>query len=174
MIGRSTINELEPGESKTVEIIWDTSDQSLGDKEIWVVIAGQEGEEAVEDNRAASSVAIVEAVAPDNVAPVSNNDSVTVGMDTRDNVINVLANDSDADGDALTISILTQPANGTASVVNNQLVYTPNDGFLGSDTLTYQASDGRGGFATGTVTINVTANSITEGGIHVYLPFVTR
>ena len=53
-------------------------------------------------------------------------------------VINVLANDSDPDGDALTISSVGAAAHGT--VVNNgdgTLTYTPAAGFIGVDTFTY-------------------------------------
>jgi hypothetical protein len=67
--------------------------------------------------------------------------------------IDVLANDSDPDGDTLTITALTQPANG--SVVNNgsDVTYTPRNNFRGNDTFTYTISDGNGGTDTATVTV---------------------
>jgi len=84
----------------------------------------------------------------------------------------LLANDTDADvGDVLTITSLgdTLPGHGTATFNNGMLIYTPHSNFTGVDAFTYQVSDGRGGIATGTVTINVVA--ITD---RVYLPLVAR
>ena len=72
-------------------------------------------------------------------------------------VIDVLANDTDPDPDTLTVSAVTQGANG--SVVNNatNVTYTPNASWTGVDTFTYEASDGNGGFDTATVTVTVSA-----------------
>lgn len=71
-------------------------------------------------------------------------------------VISVRNNDSDPNNDPLTITNVTQPANGTA-VINpdGTVTYTPNSGFIGTDTFTYTISDGRGGTATATVTVFV-------------------
>jgi hypothetical protein len=70
--------------------------------------------------------------------------------------IPVLANDSDPDGDTLTVTSATQGEHG-ASVVNGDgtIAYTPAAGFTGTDTFTYTISDGRGGTATATVTLSV-------------------
>ena len=61
---------------------------------------------------------------------VANNDSVTTDQDVA-LIIDVLANDTDAEGDVLTVSSTTQPVNG--SVVNNNIdvTYTPNTGLSG-------------------------------------------
>ena len=54
----------------------------------------------------------------------------------------VLANDSDADGDSLTVSIVDNPANGSVSLsADGSFSYTPNAGFTGIDTFTYVATD---------------------------------
>ncbi len=56
--------------------------------------------------------------------------------------INVLANDSDPDGDALTVAVTQQPAKGTAvRNADNTVTYTPNPGFTGSDAFRYRACD---------------------------------
>ncbi|HEY3176922.1 MAG TPA: M36 family metallopeptidase [Candidatus Polarisedimenticolia bacterium] len=70
--------------------------------------------------------------------------------------VDVLANDSDPDGDAITLASLTQPAHGSA--LNNgdgTVTYTPDNGFTGLDTFTYTAEDGLGGSDTATVTVQV-------------------
>ncbi|MEZ4709298.1 MAG: tandem-95 repeat protein [Caldilineaceae bacterium] len=92
-----------------------------------------------------------------NVAPVAVDDSATTNENTSVNIA-VLANDTDADGDSLTVASVTQPTNGSAAIeVNDTVTYTPATGFSGSDSFTYTISDGNGGTATATVTITVNA-----------------
>jgi Ca2+-binding RTX toxin-like protein len=78
--------------------------------------------------------------------------------------INVLANDSDIEGNPLSLSLVTNPSNGTVQINNNGtpsilsddfLTYTPNKGFNGADSFNYTISDGNGGTATATVTVAV-------------------
>ena len=79
-------------------------------------------------------------------------------------LIDVLANDGDIDGDALTVSAVTQGANG--SVVNNNdgtVSYTPNLDFEGTDTFTYTVADGNGGTQVVTVTVSVGLDSDGDG-----------
>ena len=76
-------------------------------------------------------------------APVANNDSAEVGENEASVLVDVLANDTDADNDPLTISGITSaPGSGTAVVENGQIRYTPNAGFAGTDTFQYKATDG--------------------------------
>jgi RHS repeat-associated protein len=71
-------------------------------------------------------------------------------------MINVLGNDSDPDGDPLTVTGVTQPTNGKAVTGSNNIVtYTPTTGFTGQDSFTYSISDGRGGTAGATVRVTV-------------------
>jgi hypothetical protein len=69
----------------------------------------------------------------------------------------VLANDSDANGDSLTAILVGGPANAAAFTFNpdGSFTYTPQSGFVGTDTFTYKASDGSLESAVATVTINV-------------------
>ncbi|NEP25531.1 Ig-like domain-containing protein [Moorena sp. SIO3I6] len=92
-----------------------------------------------------------------NEAPVPVEDTATTAPNTAV-TIDVLANDTDTDGDGLTVTIEQQQFNGTA-VVNqdNTIIYTPNNGFIGTDTFTYQVSDGINDPVTATVNVNVTA-----------------
>jgi VCBS repeat-containing protein len=91
-----------------------------------------------------------------NDNPVANPDSLTVAKNGSD-VVFALANDTDVDGDTLTVVSYTQGAHGTVkySPKNNNFRYTPAKGFSGTDTFTYTISDGHGGTATATVTITV-------------------
>ncbi|MCG8528900.1 MAG: S8 family serine peptidase [Opitutales bacterium] len=62
--------------------------------------------------------------------------------------IPVIANDSDPDGDPITIISLYQPAQGTLEITDNQEIrFTPGDEFLGIDRFGYTISDGRSGIA---------------------------
>jgi uncharacterized repeat protein (TIGR01451 family) len=90
-----------------------------------------------------------------NDPPVAVDDSATTPEGTAV-TIDVLSNDSDADGDTLTVASATQGAHG--SVINNgdDITYTPDSGFSGTDTFTYTVSDGNGGTDTAAVTVTVT------------------
>ncbi|MCZ4351519.1 Hint domain-containing protein [Roseovarius aestuarii] len=95
-------------------------------------------------------------ILPDaNTAPDTTPDaaSTTEGESVE---INVLANDSDPDGDTLRVAEASDPANGTA-VVNgdNTVTYTPDAGFTGTDTFEYTVTDDNGGSVTETVTVTV-------------------
>ncbi|HAD59297.1 MAG TPA: hypothetical protein DCG12_08640 [Planctomycetaceae bacterium] len=94
-----------------------------------------------------------------NQAPVAVNDSVTVDEDNAV-AIAVLNNDSDADGDPLTVDSFAQGQNGTVTNSNSVLTYTPKANFNGTDSFTYTISDGRGGLATATV--NIVVNSVND------------
>ena len=92
-----------------------------------------------------------------NDAPQANNDSATTNEDTAV-TIDVLANDSDADSDSLTVDSVSDPAGGTATINSDGIItFTPDENFNGSDSFTYTISDGNGGTATATVSIAVNA-----------------
>lgn len=92
--------------------------------------------------------------APQNTDPVALDDAA----ETDDGVavtVDVLANDSDPDGDELILDAVSQPANGTAVIAGASITYTPDEGSWGVDSFTYTISDGRGGTAQATVTVTV-------------------
>jgi sorbitol-specific phosphotransferase system component IIBC len=101
------------------------------------------------------SATVTITVEPVNDAPVAVDDSATTNQGTAV-TIDVLANDSDLDGDTLSISSVSTPSNGSV-VTNpdNTVTYTPIPSFFGVDTFTYTISDGNGGSDGATVTINV-------------------
>ena len=94
-------------------------------------------------------------VTPVNSAPQALDDSATVAINSSANVINVLANDSDPDGDSLSISTISQPANGMVTNNGSNVSYTPNPDFTGVDTFTYTIVDPGGASATASVTVQV-------------------
>ena len=100
-------------------------------------------------------VTITNAPPPPNTNPVAVADSATTPYGTPA-TISVLANDSDADGNALTIISITQPTSGgVASITGGIITFTPSAGFSGNAVFTYTISDGLGGSATANVTVTV-------------------
>jgi outer membrane protein OmpA-like peptidoglycan-associated protein len=89
-----------------------------------------------------------------NRAPVAVNDAIS-GRRNVATLVPVLGNDTDADADPLTVTAVTQGANGTVTITAGGVTYTPRTDFLGTDTFTYTISDGKGGTSTATVTITV-------------------
>lgn len=105
-----------------------------------------------------------------NTAPVAINDIAITDENTAIN-INVLANDSDFNGDILQITLVSVPANGIAAINNNGtpsnfaddlITYTPDRGYVGNDSFTYTISDGKGAIATASVNVAIKA---VGGGI---------
>ncbi|MHC4403368.1 MAG: Ig-like domain-containing protein, partial [Planctomycetota bacterium] len=99
------------------------------------------------DGVADSSLATVSiSVAPLNAAPKAENDGYLTGQDVPLIVApddGVLANDVDADGDALTATLVDGPSHGTLTLLaDGSFEYTPDAGFRGEDVITYRASDG--------------------------------
>lgn len=98
---------------------------------------------------------------PANDAPDAVDDAVSV---VSGNAVkgNVLSNDKDANGDALTATLKTGPANGTVTLnADGTYTYTANKGYTGTDSFTYTASDGK---ATDTATVKVTVNAAPNTG----------
>jgi len=100
---------------------------------------------------------------PTNTVPVALPDVAVVQVSSTGNPINVLANDSDANGDSLSITAasltLSVPPNPGSIVAiasdGKSLRYTPPAGFVGAQTLRYTLSDGKGGVASALVVITV-------------------
>jgi PKD repeat protein len=109
------------------------------------------------DRSVEHDVIVAPAPPPPNQAPAAGDDSYTTPQDVPLIVAGpgVLADDSDPDGDNLTAAIVSSTPNGSLSLASDgSFSYTPNAGFTGSDTFTYQASDGSlSDSATVTITI---------------------
>lgn len=101
---------------------------------------------------------------PVNTAPVAGDDAYSTVEDEPLTLPapGVLANDTDADGNALTATGVTQPANGAVTMAaDGSFTYTPDAGFSGKDVFTYRADDGTDTSAPATVTITVKALGTT-------------
>jgi Ca2+-binding RTX toxin-like protein len=89
----------------------------------------------------------------ENRAPTAVADSASTGRDAPVEV-DVRANDSDPDGDALSVVSVSEPQHGTAAIQpSGRIRYTPASGYEGSDSFTYVVGDGRGGTASAVVTL---------------------
>ena len=100
------------------------------------------------------SIATVTITVPCDQPPVATDDSKTVAEDSPATTIDVLANDTDADGDTPVIEGKTDGAHGTVEITNAgaDLSYTPNQDFCGTDSFTYSLNGG----STATVSVTVT------------------
>lgn len=114
-----------------------------------------------DDGLLLSNVATVTiTILPANEPPVAADDAYGLDEDTAlsEPAPGVLADDSDPDGDALTAALVAGPAHGTlALAADGSFTYTPSADWYGTDTFTYQASDGTDSSGVATVTITVAA-----------------
>ncbi len=109
----------------------------------------------VSDGAGGTSQSSVEVtVLPVNDPPVAGDDFSTVAEDGSV-AVDVLANDSDVDGDILTLGAFQQGSSGTVERLDDRLVYTPRRDFNGSDNFTYRAVDPAGASSEATVHISV-------------------
>ena len=97
----------------------------------------------------------------ENRAPTAVADTASTGRDAPVEV-DVRANDSDPDGDALSVESVTQPQHGTAAIQpSGKIRYTPASGYEGGDSFTYAVGDGRGGTASAVVALTVGTFTLT-------------
>jgi hypothetical protein len=104
----------------------------------------------------------VAVLATGNTFPVAADDAVTV-LENSTSLFDVLANDTDADGDVLSITSGSSGMYGeTVAVSGDYLSYSPATGFVGTSVLTYSISDGNGGVDSAEVTVTVRTNEAPE------------
>ncbi len=122
------------GCTRTYEYVWNVG---AGSATYAISAIAREGfENAVTDTRNTSFAVCT------TCAPVAVNDSAT-GTGGNPLVVPVLTNDYDPNNNmnAASLTIVTQPANGSAYISNNTIIYLPNGTFQGKDTITYQICD---------------------------------
>jgi hypothetical protein len=110
---------------------------------------------------AIGTVNVTVIAASTNQKPVAVADTAATTLN-KPVFIDVLKNDSDPDGDKLSLEF-TQGKNGGTVTINTQniLIYTPKANYSGEDSFTYTITDGKGGSDTTTVTINITGGTTT-------------
>ncbi|MBD1558049.1 M6 family metalloprotease domain-containing protein [Vibrio sp. S9_S30] len=123
--------------------------------EITLTVSDEQGAQASQN--------ITVNIAKRNAVPVAVNDTVTVTYgDTV--TIRPLDNDTDADGDTLSLTMTSLPQRGNLSIQGNEIRYTASDASGQAqwvETFTYQADDGNGGTATGNITVTVQPKTTT-------------
>ena len=105
-----------------------------------------------------------------NTPPVANSQTVNA---VKAITQTITLTGSDVDGDPLNYTLITQPISGTLSGSAPNLIYTPNDGFVGTDSFSFKVNDGIADSPTVTVTLVVAATS-PVGNNKLYLPAVAR
>ncbi|RAV21273.1 DUF4832 domain-containing protein [Paenibacillus contaminans] len=134
-------------------------------------LAGQSGTDTftfrANDGRSDSNVATVTVTIepgaePSNQAPVAQDGAVTT---QANKAVSGAVGASDADGDTLAYSIVTNGLKGTSVILaSGTFVYTPNPGATGTDTFTFRAYDGKEYSNIATVTVTIQSPSPIEGG----------
>ena len=124
---------------------------------------------ATDGSRSSPSATVTITVTPVNDQPQCSGLAIATDEDTPALALPVC---SDADLDALTYSIVTPPAHGTASIESGNLRYVPSPNYNGSDGFVYRASDGiiDSDVATATVTVTPVADAPNAVDDHFALP----
>ena len=97
-----------------------------------------------------------------NRGPNAVSDSFTVDGNSTANAFDVLSNDSDPDGDAISIVAVGAAAHGTATISGNKILYTPAGGYAGPDGFSYTIADPKGLTSVAAVAITVIAISVNH------------
>lgn len=102
-----------------------------------------------------SGLAITQPARP----PVAGDDSLSASEDTPLVIAaaTLLANDTDPDGDTLSVTAVGNPSHGTVALANGQITFTPDADYDGAASFTYTVSDGKGGTDTASVQVSVAA-----------------
>lgn len=148
--------------SETGEVTYTSADGFTGDDTFTYTITDEHGYEST----ASVHVQVTEGTVvvdpePENEAPVAADDVIVTDEDSAVSVSvdDLLLNDSDADGDTLTVtSVDAVSSNGGVVEFNEEtgeVTYTPAANFNGDDTFTYTVSDGNGGESAATVQVTV-------------------
>ena len=110
-----------------------------------------------------------------NDAPVPTNQTLSTLMNTA---LGITLRGTDAESQALSFAVQTQPAHGTLTGTAPALTYTPATNYIGADSFTFTANDGALSSTVGTISISVaspdtTPPSVVSIGPSTALPFAT-
>ncbi|MBK8173022.1 MAG: right-handed parallel beta-helix repeat-containing protein [Sandaracinaceae bacterium] len=108
------------------------------------------------DSAADADVDMATHVPGANDPPVAHDDFYFTNVGVAVALGNVLTNDTDADGNTLSVSMNGTPAHGSVTVTGSGMFnYVPTASYFGEDFFTYEVADGQGGTATGTIYVYV-------------------
>ena len=156
--------DIEPGTLKVIAItnISIGTVQNNGDGTVTYSVDGDFNGAATFDytimdvGGATATATVTVTVNAQNDPPRASNDWATTTED-NDVTIAVLSNDSDPEGDTLSIAEVSVPAHGTATISGTSIVYSPDENYNGTDSFTYTVSDGNGGTVTAHVYVAISA-----------------
>ncbi|MCE9679002.1 Ig-like domain-containing protein [Shewanella sp. AS1] len=150
-----TVMTLAPQQTVTVNFTL-TVNGDLGAQQLTLIATPSNG---MTNAELLQTVTVEESIT--NTAPVAQADTLTLSSKTS-GIVSVLGNDSDADGDLLTVVAVGSAAKGSV-VINsdNTITYIPAKSFKSSDSFTYTISDGE---LQATATVNVTLSSGSDDG----------
>jgi cyclophilin family peptidyl-prolyl cis-trans isomerase len=156
-----TITDVSPIAGQT-EIIGDVTIASDGRSLLYTPPADFNGEATfdymVTDGADTLMANVIVQLHPINDDPVANDDAREVDRSSSSNVLTVLDNDTDIDGDQLRVTAigpLSGPGNATIASSGSGIQYTPGSNFVGLETFTYTISDDNGGTSQATVSVTV-------------------
>ncbi|WP_193244109.1 Ig-like domain-containing protein [Vibrio navarrensis] len=169
--GTATGGDIAQGDKVTMTINGTDYETTVDANGNWTVdVAGSdlaadtEFEVVVTSSDSAGNTVTSSVLSTHGVAPVATDDTASGTEDGGVITIDVLANDSDVDGDTLTITGATVPAEqGTVAIVDGKLEFTPAANFNGEATISYTISDGNGG--TDTADVKVTVDAVNDGPV---------
>src|SRR4028119_877845 len=117
-------------------------------------------------NAGQSYVLFGKGTTPTNQPPVANPDSATTAQNTAVTLAasTLLANDTDANGDRLSLTGVSNPVNGSVTFSNSNVIFTPSTNFTGDASFNYSISDGFGGTSSATVNVAVGGNQMGGSG----------
>ena len=114
---------------------------------------------SVSDGQLAANANVDITINPVNDAPVAQDETVTTDEDTA---VTVTLSATDVDGDELTYIITGAPANGSAAISGNEITYTPDADYSGSDQVTVSVSDGQ---LAANANVDITINPVNDAPI---------
>jgi hypothetical protein len=141
----------------------------IGSDVVFTPTAGYNGaasfEYTVSDGHGETSTATVD-VNVTNAPPVAVADVVTGTANTRLTIASttLLSNDTDPNGDPLTISSVLDATHGTVALDGNNVIFTPATDYVGPASFSYTISDGHGGTASAIVSLDLLKAGTTTVG----------
>lgn len=118
-------------------------------------------EYTISDGNLTDTSTVTVTINPVNDVPTVNSQSVSIDEDTA---VTIILSGSDIDGDKLSYALVSNPSNGSLGPVSgNEVIYTPNLNYAGTDSFTFKVSDGA--LDSNTATISITINPVNDAPV---------